>query len=74
MAFESVEQVNRLTLSFEKGVNEKGKVILKRESLNIRADATDEDANEVADVLVGLVEYPLYEKRRNSAFVFVDLA
>lgn len=73
MAFESVEQVNRLTLSFEKGVNEKGKVILKRESLNIRADSTDEDVNEVAETLAELVEDPLYEKRRNSAFVFVDL-
>lgn len=74
MAFESVEQVNRLPLSFERGVNETGGVILKRESLNIRADATDEDANEVADTLAALVEDSLYEKRRNSVFVFVDLA
>ncbi len=72
MALEVVELRNKLVLSFELGTNHDGKVLLKRKTENVRPDVSDEDVNEVADTLANLVEYPLYEKRRNAFFVYAE--
>lgn len=66
---------SRLQLYFEHGTDEDtGAVLTKTKSFNnIKTNATPEQLLEVAMVLAGLQQHPLYEVRRNDVALLSEI-